>query len=427
MSRNAICTAIFAERRRNFNWNTHGMRLNGLIITLACGLMSWTGSIAGGTSTVEAHITPASGESVESVETSRIREAYITAGYDPESINMGAVMSQDATEADEIVLSDGDVIRGSILEENEHEIVLMHPVFEEMRIPRDRILAVRRSAPRPQRPGFGEIVTGAGVRPQTSSRQEAMEEGEPKGAVEETVEKSAESDAETEETDSKKTFEALTNFDHWDFVVGAAFGFVENVNSEFNVRLSAQAEHNSEFARLRINGAYFLNSANDEIIDNDISLSTTQDWFFPESDWSVFARGSYQWDEFELWEHRISGYVGPGYKLIKTEALTLDTRFGAGLTYEYGIPQTLPELLAAVEWSWQINDRQKFAGTFSYAPEVTNFSQFRLSLNAEWNFQLQESKGLSFYIGIRDEFQSIVPQGSTRNDLRLFGGIKYDF
>ena len=286
MSRNAICTAIFAERRRNFNWNTHGMRLNGLIITLACGLMSWTGSIAGGTSTVEAHTTPASGESVESVETSRIREAYITAGYDPESINMGAVMSEDATEADEIVLSDGDVIRGSILEENEHEIVLMHPVFEEMRIPRDRILAVRRSAPRPQRPGFGEIVTGAGVRPQTSSRQEAMAEGEPKGSVEETVEKSAERDAETDETDPKKTIEALTNFDHWDFVVGAAFGFVENVNSEFNVRLSAEAEHISEFARLRINGAYFLNSANDEIIDNDISLSTTQDWFFPESDWS---------------------------------------------------------------------------------------------------------------------------------------------
>ena len=388
------------------------MRLNGLIITLACILMPSVRSQAWSMTTSDASERAETSESAESL---RLRDAYITAGYDPSSINMGAVMSQDGTKADEIVLADGDVIRGTIVEENDDEVVLMHPVFEQMRIPRDRILAVKRGAPRPPKPGFGEIVTGAGVRPQTSTRQMPPQET----PAQETVQDPDE--------DSEKTIDALVNFEHWNFVIGAAFGYVENVNSEFNVRLSAQAEHNSEFARLRINGAYFLNSANSEIIDNDISFSTTQDWFFPESDWSIFARGSYQWDEFELWEHRVSGYVGPGYKLFNTETLTVDTRFGAGVTYEYGVPQTFPELLASVEWTWQINDRQKLAGTFSYAPEVTNFNQFRLSLNAEWNFQLQEAEGLSFYIGLKNEYQSIVPQGSTRNDLRLFGGIKYDF
>ena len=391
------------------------MRLNGLIITLACSLLSSMGSGAWGMTTSEASDRAEANESAESM---RVREAYITAGYEPSSINMGAVMSQDGKTADEIVMADGDVIRGTIVEENDDEVVLLHPVFEQMRIPRDRILAVKRGAPRSARPGFGEIITGAGVRPQISNRQMPPKVTEAQATVQSSDEKP---------DDLEKTIDALTNFDHWNFVVGAAFGFVENVNSEFNVRLSAQAEHNSEFARLRINGAYFLNSTNDEIIDNDISFSTTQDWFFPESDWSIFARGSYQWDEFELWEHRVSAYVGPGYKLFNTENLTVDTRFGAGLTYEYGIPQTLPELLASIEWTWQINDRQKLAGTFSYAPEVTNFNQFRLSLNAEWNFQLQEAEGLSFYIGLKDEYQSIVPQGSTRNDLRLFGGIKYDF
>ena len=393
------------------------MRLNGLILTLTWALASWAGPSMLAMPNTEAR-TGSVGN--ESAEMARLREAYIEAGYDPESINMGAVTSEDSPKADEIVLSDGDVIRGTIIEENADEVILMHPVFEQMRIPRDRILAVKRSVPRPVRPGFGEIVTGAGVRPQASARQEVP-------AANTTGTSETDDAGEAEATDPEKTIEALTDYEHWNFVVGAAFGFVENVNTEFNVRLSAQAEHNSEFARLRINGAYFLNSANDEIIDNDITLGTTQDWFFPESDWSVFARGSYQWDEFELWEHRVSGYVGPGYRLINSETLTIDTRFGGGLTYEYGLPQTLPELLAAVEWSWQINDRQKFAGTLSYAPEVTDFDQFRLSLNAEWNFQLQESEGLSFYIGVRDEFQSIVPAGSTRNDLRLFGGIKYDF
>ena len=330
------------------------MRPKSLTIKLCCTLISWTGSSLCAMGTSEAGVLS---EGNKSAERARVRAAYIEAGYEPSSINMGAVMSEDKKEADEIVLSDGDVIRGRIIEENANEVVLMHPVFEQLRIPRDKILAVKRSSPRPPRPGFGEVVTGAGVRPQTSNRQVALKQQNPetKPTTEET---------DPEGTEFNKAIETLIDSDHWDFVVGAAFGFVENVNSEFNIRLSAQAEHNSEFARLRINGAYFLNSANNEIIDNYVSFATTQDWFFPESDWSIFARGSYQWDEFELWEHRISGYVGPGYKLINTSILTVDTRVGGGLSYEYGIPQTLPELLASVEWAWQINDRQKFAGTF---------------------------------------------------------------
>ena len=70
---------------------------------------------------------------------------------------------------------------------------------------------------------------------------------------------------------------------------------------------------------------------------------------------------------------------------------------------------------------------QRISGNLSYAPDITNTRQYRLSLNLEWNFRLQKEKGMSFYLGLRDEYQSIVPEGSTRNDLRMFGGIKYEF
>jgi hypothetical protein len=53
--------------------------------------------------------------------------------------------------------------------------------------------------------------------------------------------------------------------------------------------------------------------------------------------------------------------------------------------------------------------------------------QYRLEFNGEWNFRLQKEEGLSFYMGVRNQFQSIVPKGSTKNDLRLFGGVKYEF
>ena len=397
-------------------------------------------SAAGSTGVHESGSTPDASETspgtTEGVDPSGTSTAsvsgYIAAGYDPTSINLDAVQEASPNVSDEVVMADGDVIRGRITEENEQEVVLEHPVFKELRIPRDRIVAIRRQAPRPQRPGFSELVTGAGVRPLSSTRRTVVPRSgqtstpaTPQPTSQEQTDENAE--ATSEDQSEEIDYEDIIDPDYWSFTLGAAFGYVQNVNSEVNVRLSAQAEHNSELARLRINSVYFLNRTNGEVIDNDVEISSIQDWFFPDSPLSIFVQGTYQWDEYELWEQRLSGYLGPGYKFINTPELKLDGRFGGGVTYEYGIPQLLPELLLLTEWNWQIDDRQRVSGNFSYAPDVTEFAQYRLSLNLEWNFRLQKEEGMSFYVGLRDEYQSIVPEGSTRNDLRMFGGIKYEF
>lgn len=350
------------------------------------------------------------------------RTMLLEAGYDPSSINLDAQQSPSNETTDEIVLADGDVIRGRILSETDEEVVIQHPVFDELRIPRSRIVAIRKNAPQRSTADFAEVVTGAGVRPQSPIINRSSTTGARQ-------EETAGEDSEETESAKKKLSStmALMEPENWSLIIGTAFGYVNNVNDELNVRLSAQAEHNSEFARLRIDSAYFLNSANNVIIDNDVMVGTTQDWFFPGSDWSVFAKGTYQWDQFESWEHRLSGYLGPGYKLVDSEDLAIDLRIGAGATYEYTNSQIFPEALFSIEWNWAIDDRQRFNGTSSYAPDVTNFDQYRISLNAEWNFRLQKEKGLSFYIGVRNMFQSIVEEGSTNNDLRLFGGVKYEF
>ena len=342
-------------------------------------------------------------------------------GYDPATINLDAPPSSPEQVTDEIVLSDGDVIRGRITEESEEAVVLEHPVFEEMRIPRDRIVAIRRGNSRRSGPGFGELVTGAGVRPPSSFPRSPATQVRSGASTDDP-------DGEQDEASEKQdTIESLTEPDTWTFVLGTAFGYVQNVNSEINLRLSAQAEHTSDFARLRIDSAYFLNSTNDTIVDNDLQLSSVQDWYFPSLEWSIFASAAYQWDAFEEWEHRLSGYLGPGYKLVEREDLAIDLRVGAGATYEYGLSQTLPEALLSFEWSWEIDDRQRLNGVCSYLPDLTRIDQYRLQLNGEWNFRLQKEEGLSFYVGVKDEYQSMVSEGSTNNDLRLFGGIKYEF
>ena len=198
------------------------------------------------------------------------REMLIANGYEPGSINLETTTSAPDSVSDEVVLADGDVIRGRITEETEDEIVLAHPVFQELRIPRDRIIAIRREAPLRRGSGFGEVVTGAGVRPPGNvgqggiSRPVTQTTGDG-GAKDDDPEK----DVEAEPEDLGGTIESLAMEENWTFVLGTAFGYVQNVNTELNVRLSAQAEHVSEFARLRMDCSYFLNSTNDLIVDND--------------------------------------------------------------------------------------------------------------------------------------------------------------
>ena len=91
--------------------------------------------------------TTAVGGSTNPENSALSHERLVTRGYDPVSINLDAVASDPKTVGDEVVLADGDVIRGTITSEDENEVVLLHPVFNEMRIPRDRIVAIRRQAP----------------------------------------------------------------------------------------------------------------------------------------------------------------------------------------------------------------------------------------------------------------------------------------
>ena len=291
---------------------------------LLIGALAIRPAIASATGSERVESSTSTTETTANLSGSDLRQFLLAKGYEPASINPSAAASEPEAVSDEVVLADGDVIRGRIIEANEQEVVLVHPVFAEMRIPRERIVAIRREAPRRGASGFGEVITGAGVRPPNS-----LGPGTSPGTREATMESSqAEAGAQDEGTTNEdgeqgqSVASTLVEVSNWTFVLGTAFGYVENVNTELNLRLSAQAEHESEFARLRINTAYFLNSSNDEIVDNDFLLNSTQDWFInEESDWSLFARGTYQWDAFETWEHRLSGYVGPSFQVTSTEDL----------------------------------------------------------------------------------------------------------
>ena len=64
--------------------------------------------------------------------------------------------------------------------------------------------------------------------------------------------------------------------------------------------------------RTSVRAGYFYGATDGDRSDNKFEASLRNDWLFNGSPWSVFAQAEYKYDEFQSWEHRVTGFVGVG-------------------------------------------------------------------------------------------------------------------
>lgn len=214
----------------------------------------------------------------------------------------------------------------------------------------------------------------------------------------------------------------------WTYYVGLQFAGQYTANDNFNLRASAGAEWKQEHGVFTIEAEYFYNVSNAETLDNNFLATAIEKLDFGDKGWFGFGRFQYEWDQFQEWEHRFSGYLGPGYHLIKREDMMLDVYAGAGASYYYQTDEWKAEFIVGEDFEWKIDERQKITVNASIAPQVDDFSDYRIEGRAEWSCQIgNEKSGLAMVLGVRDIYQSDVEPGGTNNDLRIYGGLNYNF
>jgi len=214
----------------------------------------------------------------------------------------------------------------------------------------------------------------------------------------------------------------------WTYYLGLQFAGAFNVNNELNLRASGGLRWNQEEGTFTLDAEYFFNSSNDQTLDNDILVTAVQRWDIESSDWFVQLRGIYQWDQFETWEHRVSLYLGPGYRFVNQPDMKLNFTFGAGSTYEYQTDVWTPELIFGEDFTWKLDARQTLSIAVNYAPDIVDFSNYRLDGRAEYAVQVGAAgSGMALTFGARDIYQSRIEGPGTNNDLRIYGGIRYTF
>jgi len=213
----------------------------------------------------------------------------------------------------------------------------------------------------------------------------------------------------------------------WTGSLSFAISGYENVNSNLELRVAGELKQKTYLDELTLSARYFFGVTNSETQNNNFqtTIDYTRDLADPK--WFLFGTGQYEYDEFQSWEHRLSGWGGAGYRFVKDETLDLTGRLGFGTSYEFGPPSRLiPEALLGLEFEWRISDAQKLKGFFTYYPDVDEIGEFRFNTGLTWNLKIDGWEGVSFEAGINDQYQSQITSG-TRNDLRYFAGLKYEF
>ncbi len=151
---------------------------------------------------------------------------------------------------------------------------------------------------------------------------------------------------------------------------------------------------------------------------NNSLLYSNWDWQLPWPKWSFFTKLGLEYDEFKDFNLRFNANTGYGYLLVDTPATQFRPRFGSGTSREFGgVDNTWrPEAVFGADFSHALSPKQKVSGTFDYYPTWSDFSDYRMVSNLNWEALLDEATNLSLKLSLIDRYDS-TPNGALPNDL----------
>jgi putative salt-induced outer membrane protein YdiY len=140
--------------------------------------------------------------------------------------------------------------------------------------------------------------------------------------------------------------------------------------------------------------------------------------FFGETRWMYFIKSFVEYDEFKAFDMRIVLNAGGGYRIIRSDHMNLKARFGTGFSHEIGGPDddVEPEAVFGGDYEWKLTDKQKLNATMDYMPAWSDFRDYQLITEANWEVLLDWPADLSLKLSVSDRYDS-TPNGRRPNDL----------
>ena len=329
------------------------------------------------------------------------------------SMLLAASLPAASTLADTVRLSNGDSLSGEVVGQSDESVILRHPVLGRVTLPLASVEAV-------------EIDGEVAADPVQGERAAAVQGAEAAGGGASLPVEPAAAD-ELPEVETGLLGTGL--FVGWDSSIEAGLSGTQGNNDNLSINAGFNSDYEDEEKRWIIDLQYFLARRGEARTQNEFRAEVTRDWLLPDSRWFYFAKGTFEYDEFENWETRAGLFGGVGYEFIKREDLVFVGRFGAGVSKEFGGQEELqPEaLLGAMLVRWKITDGQELSAQATLFPDLAELGEYRATGGVEYKFKIEGTDDLSLKLGIQDEYDSDPADGDANNDLKYYGAVVYDF
>ncbi|MDG1838661.1 MAG: DUF481 domain-containing protein [Phycisphaerales bacterium] len=290
-----------------------------------------------------------------------------------------------------VVFPDGDRLTGEVISQSGDTVVIHHAVLGEVAVPASMVST----------PTNEEVVRTA--------TPEAK--GAPAIAI----------------TDEEPAKASVLDPNPWIGSISLAGNTSRNAGDTTNIRLGGELHKKSDAGNFDLSLSWYWNQDNGDTTDNDVLVRASQEWFITDSRWLYFAQGTWQYDQFADWAHRVSPYGGIGYKLYDVEDLQVTLKLGAGVTWQYSTSVLDPQVLFETNTSWKISERQSLTGIASIAPDPADWANYLATIQIDWKYRLGDDTPWSLSLGLRDIYDSQPSDGSFGNDFKAYVGLSMEF
>lgn len=218
-------------------------------------------------------------------------------------------------------------------------------------------------------------------------------------------------------------------FEGWDFSVEAGLNGSTGNTERVSFRGGLGGERKTEEMETRLGFVYQYAQDDGVATEHRAALDGRNDWLFPESPWRWFAQARFEYDQFQDWNTRLSGFTGPGYELVKNDTTLILLRAGLGGNYRWGGDDKgfTPEALAGIDIEHQISERQKIFFTGEVYPNLEDGGEFRALARGGWEILVDPEMDMTLKLGFEDRYDSNPGPGTKENDLDYFLALVFKF
>ncbi len=215
----------------------------------------------------------------------------------------------------------------------------------------------------------------------------------------------------------------------WEGSVEVGLAGSDGNTEQVSFRMGVNAARKTERIETKFGANYLYVKSDGDETANRFDLSLRNDWLLKDSRWRLFAEGRYENDQFQNWDHRISGFLGVGYEFIKREKTTLVGRAGIGGSQEIGGDDEgfHPEALLGLDFGHKINERQKLVASTDFYPSLDDMGEFRWVNKAAWEVTVDPETNMFLRVGAEHRHDSDPGEGFKQNDLNYFLTLGWSF